>query len=423
MGNTAIKVEGLGKKYILRHRSESWNHRTLRDVMHNSVKALSNRVATTRLDKLNCTEEFWALRNVDFEIKQGDKVGVIGSNGSGKSTLLKILSRIVEPSEGRVEIDGRLASLLEVGTGFHAELTGRENIFLNGAILGMNRSEIKRKFDEIVDFAEIEKFLDTPVKRYSSGMYVRLAFSVAAHLEPEILVIDEVLSVGDLRFQRKCLGKMEDVAKDGRTIVFVSHNIGIVKSLCRRGILLNLGALVVDDTVDVAGKEYLKSLETVSNQELSTRLDRGGIGEFRISKINISTSEVSVKNTLIAGAPAVLQFDINGMRAGMSCCFTIYDLSGQPVTYFDSAEQVYDTAGNVSQISSFVCMIDELPLLPGRYRINVAIMCDGEFQDDIKGAAVFDVGPGVFSGRTVYNEVSTCSVLIKHRWVIPTNTI
>ena len=201
-------------------------------------------------------EEFLALKDVSFEVKQGERVGIIGRNGAGKSTLLKILSRIVTPTKGRITIEGRLASLLEVGTGFHPELTGRENIFLNGSILGMSKAEIRKKFDEIVAFAEVENFLDTPVKRYSSGMYVRLAFAVAAHLEPEILVVDEVLAVGDAQFQRKCLGKMNDVSKEGRTILFVSHNMEAVQKLCTKGILLDKGTLITEGSIDSVVKKY-----------------------------------------------------------------------------------------------------------------------------------------------------------------------
>ena len=243
MSDTVIKAEGLGKKYLIGHQSEREGYTALRDVL---ARSLRNTLHKTRqvfqgqqLLEGDSVEEFWALKDIDFEIKRGDRVGIIGRNGAGKSTLLKVLSRITEPSVGRVEIKGRVASLLEVGTGFHPELTGRENIYLNGAILGMSRSEIKRKFDEIVDFAGVEKFLDTPVKRYSSGMYVRLAFAVAAHLEPEILVVDEVLAVGDAEFQKKCLGKMEDVSKgEGRTVLFVSHNMAAVQSLCLHTMLL-----------------------------------------------------------------------------------------------------------------------------------------------------------------------------------------
>ncbi len=242
MNNIAIKVEGLGKKYTIKHEKRE-PYKTFQDVLLNSGKKIitSLNPFTEKTIEDETTEEFWALKDVNFEINKGDKVGIIGRNGAGKSTLLKVLSRITEPTTGKIHINGRIASLLEVGTGFHPELTGRENIFLNGAILGMSRAEIKAKFDEIVAFAEVEKFLDTPVKRYSSGMYVRLAFSVAAHLEPEILVVDEVLAVGDVEFQKKCLGKMGEVSEDGRTVIFVSHNMGAIGALCNRGILLNHG--------------------------------------------------------------------------------------------------------------------------------------------------------------------------------------
>jgi lipopolysaccharide transport system ATP-binding protein len=257
--DVVIRVEGLGKKYPLHH-EKAEQYTALRDVVARKAKAAgrllnpftlagqlrrAERAAAEK--RAENEEEFWALKDVNFEIRRGERVGIIGRNGAGKSTLLKILSRITEPTMGRVEIRGRVASLLEVGTGFHPELTGRENIYLNGAILGMTRREIKAKFDEIVDFAEVERFLDTPVKRYSSGMYVRLAFAVAAHLEPEILVVDEVLSVGDASFQKKCLGKMEDVAdREGRTVLFVSHQMPMVASLCNRCVLFRDGELIDD---------------------------------------------------------------------------------------------------------------------------------------------------------------------------------
>jgi lipopolysaccharide transport system ATP-binding protein len=242
MSDVIITVESLGKKYRIAHQQQGMRYVALRDVIADKFKGLfKNRNSEIRNRKL--VEDFWALRGVSFEVRQGEVIGIIGRNGAGKSTLLKILSRITEPSEGRVRLQGRVASLLEVGTGFHPELTGRENIFLNGAILGMTKAEIKRKFDEIVEFAEVEKFLDTPVKRYSSGMYVRLAFAVAAHLEPEILVVDEVLAVGDSQFQKKCLGKMSEVAHGGRTVLFVSHNMNAVESLCTRALSLEKGRL------------------------------------------------------------------------------------------------------------------------------------------------------------------------------------
>lgn len=247
-----ISVEQLGKSYRISHQGAGVRYLTLRDVVAGSVRRL---VTTGSLAPHRAaTEEFWALDDVSFGVAQGEVIGIVGRNGAGKSTLLKILSRITEPSRGRVRIKGRVASLLEVGTGFHPELTGRENVFLNGAILGMSRAEIRSKFDEVVAFAGVEKFLDTPVKRYSSGMYVRLAFAVAAHLEPEILIVDEVLAVGDAEFQKKCLGKMEDVSRDGRTVLFVSHNLLAVQRLCSRAIFLENGRLKASGPVaDIVG--------------------------------------------------------------------------------------------------------------------------------------------------------------------------
>jgi lipopolysaccharide transport system ATP-binding protein len=249
----AVRFEQVGKRYTLRH-SQRQAYGALRDVVSDAARALFRR---KRNGEASSTEDFWALRDVSFQIKEGERLGVIGRNGAGKSTLLKVLSRITEPTTGSIVINGRVAMLLEVGTGFHPELTGRENIFLNGAILGMSRAEIRRKFDEIVEFAEVEKFLDTPVKRYSSGMYVRLAFSVAAHLEPEILVVDEVLAVGDAAFQKKSMGKMESVAKQGRTVLFVSHNLAAVQNLCTSCVLLNQGQLIAHGDPTTVVSRYL----------------------------------------------------------------------------------------------------------------------------------------------------------------------
>jgi lipopolysaccharide transport system ATP-binding protein len=259
MSYPIIRVENLSKKYIVSHQQEGYT--TFRDAMTNGVRSLSQRLRGKRQHNPR-EEDFWALKDVNFEIQQGDRVGIIGRNGAGKSTLLKILSRITDPTQGTLRLRGRVASLLEVGTGFHPELTGRENIFLNGAILGMGKVEIQRKFDEIVAFAEVEKFLDTPVKRYSSGMYVRLAFAVAAHLEPEILIIDEVLAVGDAQFQKKCLGKMEAVGREGRTVLFVSHNMSTIKQLCNVGILLEQGIVKKQGTVAYVMDSYEKSMLT-----------------------------------------------------------------------------------------------------------------------------------------------------------------
>lgn len=253
MSNIVIDVQQLTKQYELRHQKAS-SYSTLRDTLADRVKGLAKGQLS------NPTKEtFLALDDISFSIAQGDRVGIVGRNGAGKSTLLKVLSRIVAPTKGRIVLDGRVASLLEVGTGFHPELSGRENIFLNGSILGMSRDEIKKKFDEIVAFAEVERFLDTPVKRYSSGMYVRLAFAVAAHLEPEILIVDEVLAVGDATFQKKCLGRMKEVAGEGRTILFVSHNMDAVQRLCNKGILLNKGKLVMDGDINSVCNRYMQT--------------------------------------------------------------------------------------------------------------------------------------------------------------------
>lgn len=277
MSDTAITVTNLGKQYHISHQSQQ-RYVALRDVMANSAKQLGKRILHPRQALANQSsvtrEAFWALKDVSFEVKQGEVVGIIGRNGAGKSTLLKVLSRITSPSTGHARIRGRLASLLEVGTGFHPELTGRENVFLNGAILGMSKAEITRQFDEIVAFAEVEKFLDTPVKRYSSGMYVRLAFAVAAHLEPEILVVDEVLAVGDASFQKKCLSKMEDVGRSGQTVLFVSHNMATIQALCKRSLVLDKGRVVADKPSSEAVKLYLE--ESMGCEEFSRPKQAGG---------------------------------------------------------------------------------------------------------------------------------------------------
>lgn len=268
MAETVIKVENLSKSFLIGHQKQE-RYTALRDVLTNTtrgfVKNASSLIRGKQLMGNDEVEEFFALKDINFEIKQGDRVGIIGRNGAGKSTLLKILSRITEPTSGRITLNGKVASLLEVGTGFHPELTGRENIFLNGAILGMSRNDIKRKFDEIVEFAEVERFLDTPVKRYSSGMYVRLAFAVAANLEPDILIVDEVLAVGDAQFQKKCLGKMEDVSNnEGRTVLFVSHNMGVISHLCNRGILLQSGQVTYQGSPKNAIEKYLSSQSNIN---------------------------------------------------------------------------------------------------------------------------------------------------------------
>jgi lipopolysaccharide transport system ATP-binding protein len=363
-------------------------------------------------------ETIWALKDISFQIRSGEVVGIIGRNGAGKSTLLKILSGITDPSEGFADIYGRVGSLLEVGTGFHPELTGRENIFLNGAILGMKKAEIERKLDEIVAFAEIDKFLDTPVKHYSSGMYVRLAFSVAAHLEPEILIVDEVLAVGDMAFQRKCLGKMDDVAQTGRTVIFVSHNMGLLQALCQRGIFLQEGAIDTDGTITEAVDAYLQTLEQVKTQDLSRRTDRKGQGKVRLVGAEVTNNHNGSPTILKTGQPARFVFQVSTLVPGMACNFNVYDTIGQPVTSFQSRVRGPEDAYDPKNGLEFVCELDELLLLPGRYRIDVSIIGDNRLQDFIEAATVFEVGEGHVRGRPAQPDAKF-SVSMSHRWTLP----
>jgi lipopolysaccharide transport system ATP-binding protein len=307
---------------------------------------------------------------------------------------------------------------LEVGTGFHPELTGRENIFLYGAILGMGRGEIERKLDEIVAFAEIDKFLDTPVKHYSSGMYVRLAFSVAAHLEPEILLVDEVLAVGDMAFQRKCLGKMDDVAQEGRTVVFVSHNMGLLQQLCQRGIFLQHGGVHVDGTIGEAVDAYLQTLEQANALELSKRSDRKGQGKVRLIGAEVTNGPNGSSTILKTGYPARFVFQVDTLVPGIACNFNVYDTIGQPVTSFKSRVRGPEDLSDPENGKKFVCELDELLLLPGRYRVDVSIIGDNRLQDFVEAAAVFEVADGHVRGRPVQPD-GKFSVSMSHRWTLP----
>jgi ABC-type polysaccharide/polyol phosphate transport system ATPase subunit len=310
--DVVIRVEDLSKKYLIGHELERERYVALRDVVARSAKnAWRKSVDMVRGREIvigDTVEEFWALKDVSFEVKRGEVLGIIGRNGAGKSTLLKILSRITEPTEGRVTINGRVASLLEVGTGFHPELTGRENIYLNGAILGMTHAEIKRKFDEIVAFSEVEKFLDTPVKRYSSGMYVRLAFAVAAHLEPEILIVDEVLAVGDAEFQKKCLGKMGDVAKGGRTVLFVSHNLGALLGTCDTGIVLEGGKVAASGSMHEAARKYRVSGN--ANFDLNARAFEGPLRSVKFETLYLNGLAIGSYGAI--QPTAALEFSMSG---------------------------------------------------------------------------------------------------------------
>ena len=406
-----IRCEELSKQYTLGRRQAG---RTLRD----AIAAAARNLGSSREQSEGHRKTFWALQDVSFEIGRGEVVGVIGRNGAGKSTLLKILARITEPTSGRARIRGRLGSLLEVGTGFHGELTGRENIYLNGAILGMRRAEIARKFDEIVAFSEIATFLDTPVKRYSSGMTVRLAFAVAAHLEPEILIVDEVLAVGDVAFQRKCIGKMSEVADEGRTVLFVSHNMSVIQALCRRGILLDEGRLVGDSAIDTAVAAYLRGVERVSAVELEDREDRRGWGYAWLSRLEARGVDGEQLST---GRPARFAFQISrseNVETGvLSCSFTFVNNLGHPLATLDS-EQTADGDRPGPGSDTFICEIDQLPLLPGRYRVDVEIHGRSYLQDALEGAVFFDVEQGIFDGRPTAVE-AVGDVAIAHRWIVP----
>lgn len=376
-----IRVENLSKKYILSHQKRE-RYTTLRDALARGAKCFAERLfhGYTRPKTNAEREEFWALKDVGFDIQQGDRVGIIGRNGAGKSTLLKILSRITEPTSGRISITGRVASLLEVGTGFHPELTGRENIFLNGAILGMSRAEISKKFDEIVAFAEVEKFLDTPVKRYSSGMYVRLAFAVAAHLEPEILIVDEVLAVGDTQFQKKCLGKMESVSKEGRTILFVSHNMGAVKSLCTRAIMLNQGRIMLDADVAATVERYLSTGHDIgeSGQITWGKDDAPCCDEMCLQGISLLDPVGDIHSIYDATKyiDVEIRFEVKKPVSGMRMVLTLLTSEGIPAF----ASTNHAAIGSYEFVPGgyrTVCRIPADLLNSGRYLVNVHIGLPG----------------------------------------------
>jgi lipopolysaccharide transport system ATP-binding protein len=402
--SVAIRAEGLSKSYRLGVGGNA--HPTLRE----TISGLSRRLLHTRPDgPPEKAREFWALKDVSFEVPTGEVLGIIGPNGAGKTTLLKILAQITQATRGRVEIDGRIGALLEVGAGFHQELTGRENIFLNGAVLGMTRAETAEKLDAIVDFAGVEPFLDTPVKRYSSGMYLRLAFAVAAHIDPDILIVDEVLAVGDADFQRKCMAKTESIAETGRTVLFISHQMSMVQQLCTRCILIQNGRLVDDGPTGEVIPRYLAGVESVAAEGLAARTQRSGRGRVRIADLRIE----SPGGAPAAGAPARIVFKLAGESVPVDCSFTIYDELGVAVSACDSAERSdQDRIGG-----EFACDFEALLLRPGRYRINTALNArGGSCEDHVEGALVFDVRPGLLDGREVAVHRGYGSIALPHRW-------
>jgi len=380
-----IKVENLGKKYIISHQQERYT--ALRDVMANTAKKAIKKVIGRK--EINPKrEEIWALRNICFKVNKGERIGIIGSNGAGKTTLLKILSRITEPTEGKVKIKGRLASLLEVGTGFHQELTGRENIFLNGAILGMGKKEILKKFDEIVEFSGVEKFLDTPVKRYSSGMYVRLAFAVAANLEPEILTIDEVLAVGDASFQKKCLGKMENISKtEGKTILFVSHNMGAISVLCDRVIYLDKGKIVFDGNSNDGISLYQENnLKNISKEYDFNNIDssRYGNGKARFKSLDIFSSNKRGISVIYPGNNLVIKVSIEAFIDINDVIIAIifYSIDGYRLIDVNTAIKGKNISLNRGEKKIIHFHFYNVLLKPGEYFIGLWL---GKLNEDIDG--------------------------------------
>ena len=410
MSDAIITVENLSKKYLVGHQSGARsrsNYTALRDVIGREIRNVARKTGDVILGRQvvqgDEVEEFWALRHVSFEVKRGEILGIIGRNGAGKSTLLKILSRITEPSGGRVVLRGRVASLLEVGTGFHPELTGRENIFLNGAILGMSHAEIKRKFDEIVAFAEVDRFLDTPVKRYSSGMYVRLAFAVAAHLEPEILVIDEVLAVGDAEFQKKCFGKMGEVSRqEARTVLFVSHNQYLIQSLCQRCILLTQGQLANAGTPSEVLADYLYQSARDNTFALAAAARHfTPSGELRITSFNVKTpTPLPNRQPFSATLEVEVHTPIRGVAFGIGFNAT----NGQRLLSCDSdfspgGEFTFAHPGKYA----IEIVIPSLPLTPSPYTLDIGCRStSGHMVDEIKSFALFEVVP---SETTPQNEL------------------
>ena len=409
----AIRVEGLGKRYRIGQRE---TYRSLRDSVVSAVTAPTRWFHKQASDPPNDT--FWALKDVSLEVKRGEIIGVIGHNGAGKSTLLKILSRISEPTEGRVEVRGRVGSLLEVGTGFHPELTGRENIYLNGAILGMKRAEIARKFDEMVAFAEVERFIDTPVKHFSSGMYLRLAFSVAAHLEPEVLLVDEVLAVGDAAFQKKCIGKMGDVARQGRTILFVSHNLPAIEKLCQRAVIISAGHIVMQgDPVDCIAT-YLGSKETPS-----------GVMDLRpyprhdprltpvLAELELVNGAGEATASLGCGEPVTFRIAYSAPAeiSNPSFGIIISNAMGMPLFFLQTRAQlgVWDRAPASGEV---FCHLPELPLVPGDYLLTLGCSSNDRQLDLLEQVAGFNVEPRDFFRSGYLPHQLNGQVLIRSSW-------
>jgi len=407
MSAVAISVSQLGKCFRL---GELQKYKALRDVVSSALKN-----PFRRNGRSNPT--IWALKDISFDIEHGQVVGLIGHNGAGKSTLLRILSRITEPTTGFARIHGRVGSLLEVGTGFHPELTGRENIYLSGAILGMKKREIERNFDSIVDFAEVSKFIDTPVKHYSSGMYVRLAFSVAAHLEPEILLVDEVLAVGDAAFQKKCLGKMGDVAKAGRTVVFISHNMAAIQNLCNVAHLLSHGQLVASGNVSDVINRYLSDVANSVQESLASRSDRQGDARLKFTQFTAAGS--AENQAVMCGAEAKFQIGYTGVDPirNVHISMAFYNTYGEGALYL-SNELVGRFFDIVPAKGSLICKFDRFPLLPGSYSVNLYCTVNGILADWVTDAARVNVEDGDYYGSGKLPPKGYGSVVAPHEWCV-----
>jgi len=400
MSEPAILVKDLSKRYRIGSREP---YQTLRNAITVSVAAAFRRLSSSALASPNGNAHqesdpafIWALKNVSFEVQSGDVVGIIGPNGGGKSTLLKILSRITMPTEGHAEIRGRVGSLLEVGTGFNPELTGRENIYLNGTMLGMRRSEIERKFDEIVAFAEVERFLDTPVKRYSSGMYMRLAFAVAAHLEPEILLVDEVLAVGDIAFQKKCLGKIGEVAKDGRTVLFVSHNMVAIQSLCSRVIWLNQGKVMAEGKTAQVVFQYLKtSFSSLTEQVWANQTTAPGNDQVRLRRVCVRPADSSPSDPITMRTPIRMEFEFWNLVQGADIYLYFQLINNQGIVAFASSPidgSGWNARPSPMGLFSTQCSIPADLLIAGQYRVLLSVVKDNYYEVyQLDDALVFEV--------------------------------
>jgi len=419
MSDTVISAENLGKQYVIGRRRAGDNG--LRHVLENGLRAPFAWFRSPRERAGKSNKEFWALKDVSFSIKHGEAVGIIGKNGAGKSTLLKLLSRITEPSTGEIRYRGRVASLLEVGTGFHPELTGRENIYLNAAILGMTRADIARRFDEIVAFSEVEKFLDTPVKRYSSGMYVRLAFGVAAHLDPDILLVDEVLAVGDASFQRKCLGKMGAVVGQGRTVLLVSHNMAAISSLCNRALLIQSGRLERSGPPKAVIEEYLSRVHLSAGSPVSARRDRRGSGRIRFINVVVLNERGEVVETVTSGQniSICLEYEIPEGEKLENAVVQIKFAGplGQPLFACLSRASVREPFA-LTPSSRLLCRIPRLPLLAGVYTYSVWCTVGETMEDAISEAGKLTVAEGDYFGTGRLPPAVNGEFLVAHSWSV-----